>query len=70
MCDAVLGNAGTIICFRIGAPDAAFLESEFSPELTAIDLINLPNYHIYLKMMVEGQVTRPFSAQTLEPFEH
>jgi type IV secretory pathway TraG/TraD family ATPase VirD4 len=64
--DAILGNVGTLIAFRLGASDAALLESEFSPEVTALDLMSLANYHIYLKLMVEGRISRPFSAQTLK----
>ena len=63
--DAVLGNVGTIITFRVGASDAEVLEKEFSPEFSALDLTTLPNYHIYLKLMVEGVVSRPFSGETL-----
>lgn len=65
--DAILGNAGTIIIFRIGAFDAEILAKEFSPEISAIDFTNLPNYHIYLKMMIDGKVSPPFSAITLPP---
>ena len=65
--DAVLGNTGTIITFRLGAEDAQRVAKEFEPELEALDLTTLPNYHIYLKLMVEGEVTRPFSAKTLKP---
>jgi type IV secretory pathway TraG/TraD family ATPase VirD4 len=65
--DAVLGNTGTIITFRLGAEDAQTLAKEFEPEFSALDLTTLPNYHIYLKLMVEGEVTRPFSARTLRP---
>jgi DNA helicase HerA-like ATPase len=63
--DAILGNAGTIVCFRVGLMDAEVLAKEFYPEFSATDLINLPNYHIYLKLMIDGQVSRPFSARTL-----
>lgn len=66
--DAILGNAGTVIAFRVGAADAEILETEFRPEFAAEDLINLPNYSIYLKLMVKGVVSRPFSAETLKPF--
>jgi len=65
--DAVLGNTGTIITFRVGAADAHTIAKEFAPELSAIDLMSLPNYHIYLKLMIEGAVSRPFSAETLQP---
>ena len=46
--DAVLGNAGTIICFRLGPRDAMALAGEFEPKFQAIDLVNLPNHQIYL----------------------
>jgi len=65
--DAILGNAGTIIVFRIGANDAEFLAPEFAPEFRLSDFTNLPNYHIYLKLMIDGKVSRPFSAVTLPP---
>lgn len=67
--DAVFGNVGTIICFRIGAEDSEFLEREFMPEFEANDLVNLAKYNVYLKLMVDGIAERPFSAQTLPPFE-
>jgi Type IV secretion-system coupling protein DNA-binding domain len=59
--DAILGNVGTTISFRLGVPDAEILAKEFYPEFSVEDLINLPNYHIYLKLMVGGVVSRPFS---------
>jgi DNA helicase HerA-like ATPase len=67
--DAILGNAGTLISFRLGATDARLLEQEFLPEISVTDLIRLPNYHIYLKMMVDGIVSSPFSGQTLQIVE-
>ncbi|MEK7076632.1 MAG: type IV secretory system conjugative DNA transfer family protein, partial [Patescibacteria group bacterium] len=67
--DAVFGNAGTMIMFRVGASDAEFLENEFTPELTIEDMVNLPNYAIYLRLMVDGVTSRPFSASTLPPFK-
>jgi hypothetical protein len=63
---AILGNAGTIITFRLGAEDAELMEREFLPELNAIDLVNLPNYSIYMKLMVDGVASRPFSGETLK----
>ncbi|MBI4085547.1 MAG: type IV secretion system DNA-binding domain-containing protein [Candidatus Liptonbacteria bacterium] len=66
--DAVFGNVGTMVLFRIGAADAEFLESEFEPEFTIQDMVNLPNYCVYLKLMVDGITCRPFSAKTLPPF--
>lgn len=65
--DAVFGNVGTMVVFRVGAEDAEFLEKEFSPQFTAEDLVNLPKYNVYLKLMIDGVAGHPFSAQTLPP---
>lgn len=65
--DAIFGNVGTMIVFRVGADDADFLEKEFEPEFMAQDIVNLPNYRIYLKLMIDGVTSRPFSAKTLPP---
>lgn len=65
--DAVFGNVGTMIVFRVGADDGSALEGEFEPEFATEDFVNLPNYHIYLKLMVDGVTSRPFSAKTLPP---
>ncbi|MCI0565032.1 MAG: type IV secretion system DNA-binding domain-containing protein [Nitrososphaera sp.] len=62
---AVLGNAATIISFRLGAKDAPLLAREFAPTFGVIDLLNLPNYHIYLKLLIDGTPSRPFSAATI-----
>ncbi len=67
--DAVFGNVGTMVIFRIGAADAEALESEFAPEFTPLDLVNIPNFHIYVKLMVNGMTARPFSATVLPPFQ-
>ena len=64
---AVLGNAGTMISFRVGAEDAAFLAKEIQPAFSVTDLINLPNYDMYLKLMIDGEPSRPFSATSLRP---
>lgn len=64
---AILGNVGTIISFRIGPQDTETIAREFAPEFTATDLVSLPNYHIYLKLMIDGRVSAPFSAKTLPP---
>lgn len=66
--DAIFGNIGTMIIFRVGASDGEFLEKEFSPVFIIDDLVNLPNYNIYLKLMIDGVASRPFSASTLAPF--
>ena len=66
--DAIFGNVGTIVCFRVGAEDAEFLEKEFMPEFLAVDLVNLTKYSIYLKLMIDGVASRAFSANTLMPY--
>jgi hypothetical protein len=63
--DAILGNVGTVIAFRVGPEDAQILAREFAPEFSARDLAGLPNYHIYVKLMIDGAVSEPFSAETL-----
>ena len=65
--DAILGNVGTILSFRLGVADAEILAKEFAPDVSLLDLINLPNHTIYLKLEVDGVVSRPFSAETLSP---
>jgi type IV secretory pathway TraG/TraD family ATPase VirD4 len=65
--DAILGNVGTIIAFRIGLPDAEIIAREFYPEISEGDLVYLPNHQIYLKLMALGIQTHPFSADTLPP---
>lgn len=62
---AVLGNAGTIISFRVGAEDAPYLAREFQARFREIDLIQLENYHVYLKLMIDGMPSKPFSAETI-----
>ncbi|MFH1423692.1 MAG: CxxC-x17-CxxC domain-containing protein [Candidatus Nealsonbacteria bacterium] len=65
--DAVFGNVGTLISFRVGAEDAEWLEKEFTPEFLATDIVNLGKYNIYLRLMIDGLAGRPFSAQTMPP---
>ena len=64
---AVLGNAGTLISFRLGAEDAPYLAREFVDEFTPADLMQLSNHRIYLKLMIDGMPSKPFSAMTLPP---
>ncbi|HWH60028.1 MAG TPA: TraM recognition domain-containing protein [Terriglobales bacterium] len=64
---AVLGNAGTLIAFRVGAEDASFLAREFQPKFDAQDLMALANHDIYLKLMIDGRPSLPFSARTIPP---
>ncbi len=67
--NAIFGNVGTIVSFRVGAEDAEFLEKEFKPEFNAQDFVNLAKYRIYIKLMIDGIACRPFSASTLPPLE-
>ena len=67
--DAVFGNVGTIISFRVGAEDAEFLEKWFQPDFMMNDILNLGKRNIYLKLMIDGVSSKGFSAATLERFE-
>lgn len=67
---AVFGNVGTMISFRVGAADGEILEKEFSPQFTIEDLVNLGFAQIYLKLMIDGLTSAPFSAVTLPPIVH
>ena len=64
---AVLGNVGTIISFRLGPEDAGIFSREFEPVFAPLDLVNLSNHNIYLKLMIDGTPSQPFSATTLHP---
>ena len=66
---AVFGNVGTMVTFRVGAFDAELLEKEFAPQFTAEDLVNLGIYQIYLKLMIDGVSSQPFSASTMPPIK-
>ena len=62
---AVLGNAATLIAFRLGAQDAAVIAKEFAPVFSRTDVLALANYHIYLRLLIDGEPSKPFSATTL-----
>ena len=62
---AILGNAGSIISFGVGANDAAIIHKEFAEVFTEADLVNLQNFQIAIKLMIDGHSTRPFLATTL-----
>ena len=67
---AIFGNVGTIISFRLGASDANYVAREFYSTFSTEDLINLPPYHIYLKLMIDGVSQTPFSAVSLALGDH
>ncbi|MCX6718627.1 MAG: type IV secretory system conjugative DNA transfer family protein [Candidatus Staskawiczbacteria bacterium] len=65
--DAVLGNVGTIGAFRIGAEDAENLQKQFEPGFSRFDLVNLDNFNVIIKMMINNKTSTPFKMQTLPP---
>ncbi|MFC1721311.1 helicase HerA domain-containing protein [Patescibacteria group bacterium] len=65
---AVFGNVGTLVSFRVSAADAEILEKEFEPVFMQNDFVNLPKYHFYVKLMIDGIAGEGFSANTV-PFE-
>ncbi len=67
--NAVFGNVGTVISFRVGPFDAEILETIFAPQFYAVDIVNLGFAQIYLSLMIDGIGSRPFSATTLPPIE-
>jgi hypothetical protein len=58
-----------VICFRVGPADAEILGPEFHPGFSTTDLTNLPNHAIYLRLMIDGAVSSPFSAETVTAAE-
>lgn len=66
---AVFGNVGTMITFRVGATDAEVFEKEFAPTFIMDDFVNLSAYQIYLRLMIDSQGSKPFSARTLDPIQ-
>ncbi len=65
--DAVLGNVGTMVSFRIGAPDTEIIGPEFQPQVSNNDLINIANRNAYIKLMIDGAASKPFNIATLPP---
>ncbi len=65
---AVLGNVGTIAAFSLGTPDAKALAGEFAPNFTDTDIISLERFHVYMKLMIDGMTSLPFSAKILRPW--
>jgi hypothetical protein len=63
--DAVFGNVGTIVVFKIGAEDAEAIAKEFAPTVNQFDLVNVEKFNAYIKLLIDNQTTRPFNIQTL-----
>ena len=68
--DAVFGNVGTMQSFKVGAPDAEFLEKEYSPTLSAQDILGIANYKAYIKLNINNTTTRPFSLDSIYTTEY
>ena len=63
--DAVFGNVGSMMSFKVGAPDADFLEKEYTPVLGAQDIIGISNYKAYIKLNIDNTTSRVFSMNTI-----
>lgn len=63
--DAVFGNAGTIMSFKVGAEDAEYLEKEYAPLLSQQDIIGIANFTTYVKLNIDNATTRPFDMKTI-----
>ncbi len=63
---SILGNAGSLVCFRLGETDAALMEKEMSPIINRHDLLDIPNWHAYISTLVHNQTVRPFEIRTIE----
>jgi hypothetical protein len=62
--NAVVGNVGSLMVFRVGEHDAEFFEKLFSPFFSKSDILNLPNYHAYVKILIHGFPSTPFAVKT------
>ncbi len=65
--DAVFGNVGTMVSFRVGGADAEALAKEFAPVFTEEDLVNLTKFTMVLKLMIDGVASQPFTAFSMPP---
>lgn len=65
--DAVFGNVGTLVSFQVGSDDAEVLSLQLEEKVTPKDLLSLPKYHVYMRLMVDGITSEPFSVHTLPP---
>ncbi len=65
----IFGNVGTIFALKVGAPDAEFLENEFSPEFSKQDLVSMDQFRGIMKMSINSQQSKPFSFKPLNPYD-
>ena len=64
--DAVFGNVGSTVTFRIGADDAEFMKNIFEPEFSKQDLMDIDNFNAHVKLLVNGKTTRPFNIKSIK----
>jgi len=62
--DAVFGNAGSMVCFRIGVEDAETMAKEFAPVFNDFDLLNVDRFNAFVKLMINGTASKPFNMAT------
>lgn len=65
--DAVFGNVGSMVAFRVGVKDAETLAKQFAPVFSEEDLVNIDNFNAYVKLLIRGETTRPFNIKTFPP---
>ena len=67
--NAVFGNVGSMVVFRIGADDAEFMKNQFEPVFSQQDLMNIDNFNAHIKLLINNQTTRPFNIRTIKERE-
>jgi hypothetical protein len=67
--NAVFGNVGSMVVFRVGADDAEFLKNQFEPVFSPQDLMNIDNFNAFVKLLINNQTTRPFNLRTIKEKE-
>jgi len=67
--DAIIGNVGTLVSFRIGVPDAEFMAKEFEPVANQFDLNQIDAFNAYIKLLIDNAPSKPFSMQTIKDAE-
>ncbi|PIP65332.1 hypothetical protein COU77_02910 [Candidatus Peregrinibacteria bacterium CG10_big_fil_rev_8_21_14_0_10_49_16] len=65
--DAVFGNVGTLLSFQVGSDDAEVMSLQFEEMVTPKDILSLPKYHVYMRLLIDGFPSKPFSVSTLPP---
>jgi hypothetical protein len=66
---ALFGNVGSFVSFRLGIKDASVVQNELFPVFTKEDLVSLPHYRAYVRLMIDGKPSRPFSARVMRDFD-